>query len=358
MTPPDRRAGRPAVDVFVPNRNYAHWLSACLDSVLSQEGVDVRVLVVDNASTDGSVALVEQAVARDPRVQLLRHERDLGLVQSLEEGLAWCRAEYAVNVSADDVLTPGSLARATGLLDARPEVGFVYGPAVLHREGRPAPDVRQRGCVSRVWDGDWWLGRCLATAKNPVFSPEVVMRTETAQRVGYSSELPRCADLGMWLGLAARSSVGHLRGSRQAVYRLHAGSMMGTQGLLEDVQSRWQAFSIIAEQDAVRAAHPGALRVAEQALAVEAVRTVEKLIDWRRDTPEVQTELLAFAEQLWPQVRQAAVWQSMERARVRPVLSPVRLGHLVLHKASYETRERARRERGVYGGGLPWLSVS
>jgi glycosyltransferase involved in cell wall biosynthesis len=168
---------RPSVDVHVPNRDYGRWLPACLDSVLTQDGVDVRVVVVDNASKDDSVAVVEAYAERDRRVSLVRHAQDQGLIASLSEGLAWCSAEYTVNLSADDRLTPGSLARATAFMAQRPDAGLVYGPAVLHREGTAEPRIVQRGPLPRTWSGSRWLAQVARTGKNPVFSPEALVRT-------------------------------------------------------------------------------------------------------------------------------------------------------------------------------------
>jgi glycosyltransferase involved in cell wall biosynthesis len=309
---------RPAVDVFVPNRNYAQWLPSCLDSLLAQEGVDLRVLVVDNASKDDSVEVVERYRRRDARVQLLRHEQDEGLLTSLNEGLQWCRAPYAMNLSADDALTPGALARATRLMTRRPEVGFVYGTALLHDDGTPLPKVRQYGPVHRVWDGRAWVQRCARTGKNPVFSPEAVMRTSLAQDVGFSPELQLCPDFGMWLGLAARAPVGHLTGARQAVYRLHPLSMMHTQGWTAGLEARWHAFELVARDPHLSSGDGDAvLHAAARAMAVEAVRVVELHTDWGRRSLVPADELLALAQRLWPGVVTTSAWSACRRAEQR-----------------------------------------
>ena len=339
---------RPAVDVFVPNRDYSRYLPQCLDSVLGQEGVDVRVLVVDNASTDGSIEVAERYQERDARVSLLRHPEDRGLVTSLQEGLDWCRAEFALNLSADDQLTPGSLSRAVRLLEARPDLGFVYGPAVRHRDGAEPSHVRQYGSAHKVWAGQQWLHHTARTGKNPVFSPEVLLRTAPAQAVGYHHELPLCPDLGMWLGLAARAPVGHLRGARQALYRLHPSSMMHTQGWVAALEGRWRAYTLLVERDAAHVARPEQLLAeAARSLALEAVGTVELFTDWGRRGQLPDSDMLAFAQRLWPDVVASSAWRACERAQQRPRWSPVRLGHLVGHKAHSEAREFLRRQLGA-----------
>jgi hypothetical protein len=339
---------RPSVDVHVPNRDYGRWLPACLDSVLTQDGVDVRVVVVDNASKDDSVAVVEAYAERDRRVSLVRHAQDQGLIASLSEGLAWCSAEYTVNLSADDRLTPGSLARATAFMAQRPDAGLVYGPAVLHREGTAEPRIVQRGPLPRTWSGSRWLAQVARTGKNPVFSPEALVRTGLAQEVGYSAELSLCPDFGMWLGLAARAPVGHLLGARQAVYRLHPTSMMQTQSWTASLESRWRACTLLVERDGARLDRPEVfLARTARALALEAVRTVELFTDWGRRSALPADEMLALAQRLWPQVVLTRAWTGCERSARRARRSPVRMGHLVGHKVHSDLRERLRRERGA-----------
>ncbi len=68
----DKREGeRLAIDVVIPNFNYGRYLAACADSVLQQSGVDVRLLIIDNASTDNSREVANELAAGDARVELL-----------------------------------------------------------------------------------------------------------------------------------------------------------------------------------------------------------------------------------------------------------------------------------------------
>lgn len=336
---------RASVDVFVPNRNYAHYLPACLDSVLAQQGVDVRVLVVDNASTDDSSAVAQAYADRDPRVTVLRHERDLGLVASLDEGLAWCEAEHCMNLSADDVLLPGALARATAVLQERPRTAFVYGPAVQW-EGGPVR-VRQVPLGGRTWDGQDWIARCARDGRNPLFSPEGVMRTELAQETHFRPELPRTPDLAMWLQLAARGDVAHLRGVRQALYRIHPTSMMQTQGHVGMFEARYDAFTVLVRRDGHLLRDAG--RVADdaaRAVALQALRLVELHGDWRRQDRIDVPALLDLAVRVWPRVEGSPAWASAHRACARSAASPARFAHMVGHKLHDVVDDRLRRELG------------
>ena len=84
---PSKPAGRPTVGVVIPAYNYARYLRECVDSVLAQRDVDVRVLIVDDCSSDETPALCAE-LAADPRVTFIRHERNRGHIASVNEGLA------------------------------------------------------------------------------------------------------------------------------------------------------------------------------------------------------------------------------------------------------------------------------
>ena len=76
-----------AIDVVVPCYNYAHFLGRCVESVLSQRGVDVRVLIIDDASRDETPKWGERLASLDPRVEFRRHDINRGHICTYNEGL-------------------------------------------------------------------------------------------------------------------------------------------------------------------------------------------------------------------------------------------------------------------------------
>src|SRR5256885_7498232 len=104
------------VDVVVPCYNYAGFLRQCVESVLSQEGVDVRVLIIDDCSKDATPEVGAALAAQDARVEFRRHAVNHGHIATYNEGLLdWAAGEFSLLLSADDVLIPGAFARATRL---------------------------------------------------------------------------------------------------------------------------------------------------------------------------------------------------------------------------------------------------
>ena len=264
-----------SVSVVIPCYNYGHFLEEAVSSVLDdQEGVDVRVLIIDDASPDNSAEVARKIAAREPRVEVLVHETNKGNIATYNEGLLeWADGDYCVLMSADDRLTPGALRRARDLLDANPGVGFVYGRAlwVMHGAPLPAPRTRVRGWS--VWPGQWWIERRFRDAENPITSPEVVVRTSVQKRVGgYDPRLPHAADLEMWMRLAANADVGFIRGVDQAYYRLHEQNMRKAFTALMDLRERRLAFEMVLDRYGERL--PDAKRMSglvHRALAREAL---------------------------------------------------------------------------------------
>jgi len=214
-----------SVDVFIPNYNYARWLWTTIESVLTQEGVDLRVCVVDNASTDNSVEVVRAAMATDSRVHLIEHAENMGLIASLNDGVNWATGDYAINLSADDALAPGWLASAVAALDANPQAAFAFGPARVFNQTLPEPRRSPRRTVT-VHEGTEFISSTCALGANRIRSPEGIFRVSVQREVGpFSQSLPYSSDMGMWLGLASRGSVIELRGPVAAFYRMHGTNM-------------------------------------------------------------------------------------------------------------------------------------
>ena len=131
------------VKVIIPCYRYAHFLTGCVESVLSQHGVDLKVLILDDASPDDTPEVSRRLAARDPRVEIRRHATNMGHLATFNEGLEWSSdAEATVLISADDLLAPGALARAVALLEDAPGVGFVYGPVVPFSSAEAPPPRR------------------------------------------------------------------------------------------------------------------------------------------------------------------------------------------------------------------------
>ncbi|MDQ2624437.1 MAG: glycosyltransferase, partial [Actinomycetota bacterium] len=97
------------MSVVVPVFDVAQYLPAALDSVLSQDGVELDVVVVDDGSRDASGTIADSFAARDARVRVI-HQDNAGLGAARNAGIAAASGEFLAFVDADDELPPGALA--------------------------------------------------------------------------------------------------------------------------------------------------------------------------------------------------------------------------------------------------------
>ncbi len=321
---PAAPAAPAAVTVLIPAYNYARYLDACVQSALTQPHVDVRVVIVDDCSSDDTPAVTARLAVGDARISVIRNEPNLGHIPSVNRGLALVETEYVVKLDADDLLAPGALARATALLEAHPEVSFVYGRP-RHFSG-PVPVQRRAARLSwTVWPGADWVGQLCRSGNNAISQPEVVMRTASLRAAGaVSAELPHTSDLNLWLRLASRGDVGRVNGPVQGLYRVHEHSMQRTvhAGELFGLEGRRAAFDAALADGAGSAGGRGgldnapALRdAARRSLAAEALSRACHAYDRGHtgDSDEPVQGFVDFALQTWPDARRLPEWRALKR---------------------------------------------
>ncbi len=132
----------PDLSIIILNWNVAGLLEACLRSLPSALGHWSRrteVLVVDNASTDGSVEMVRREF---PGVRLIALDRNLGFSGGNNAGIRASRGKYLFLLNPDTIAHPGSIAMLADYMEAHPEAGII-GPRLLNPDGTLQPSRRR-----------------------------------------------------------------------------------------------------------------------------------------------------------------------------------------------------------------------
>lgn len=129
----------PDVSVIVVNFNGREWLGPCLEAIAAQNLTPLEVIVVDNASTDGSVAFVRE---RFPSVQLVAVERNSGFAGGNNAGARIARGRHLAFLNNDTVADPGWLSALQRALDGNASAGaatsrivYMNDPAVIDSAG-------------------------------------------------------------------------------------------------------------------------------------------------------------------------------------------------------------------------------
>jgi hypothetical protein len=342
-----------SVDVIVPCYRYGRFLRQCVESVLAESFLGIRVLIIDDASPDETPEVAASLMAADSRVTYTRHAQNKGHTATYNEGIEWASADYTLLLSADDYVLPGALRRAANVMDTHPEVGFTCGRAFELGTSEfkiPAP-VDGQLTSWRILRGSEFIE--LSGATNIVSCPTAVVRTDLLKRLGgYRHELPHTNDMEMWLRLAAHASVGILD-AYQAVYRRHGENMSlaySEDYRLSDIQQREAAIDCFIES--CRQVLPNAeelRRFLFLSLARDAVRRASGAFN----EGEVQAgdRFAAIALRLAPEVKGTMTWLAYAVKR--------RMGHAAwrtMRPAVAWARRAARSARRLTGHSRGYLN--
>ena len=310
-----------SVDVIVPCYNYGSMLEGCVQSILSQQGVAVRVFIVDDASSDETPEVGRRLARADLRVQYWRHSVNQGHINSYNEALARVTASYCVILSADDLLTPGSLLRATRVLEANPEAGLAYGRDIPFRDAPPVMGPFPRVCTHTIFDYRTFLERACRLGHTGIQAPSAIVRTSLHKAIGgYLVELPHSGDTEIWLRMAASAPVVELH-AEQSFRRLHSRSMSLTYSPLERLREQRRAFEIHFAD--VRDAHPEVADVVPimcRTIAESAFWSAVRAFEAEQD--DLCEAFLAFAVETDPGVADNPAWRRLRWKR--------RAGHAAL----------------------------
>ncbi|MHB8572801.1 MAG: glycosyltransferase family 2 protein [Candidatus Dormibacteria bacterium] len=143
------------VTAVVVNYNARPFLERCLRALLAQRDVDLQVIVVDNASEDGSVEMVREQF---PRVHLVASPQNLGLAGGTNRGFEDATGDYLATMNMDVEPEPDALARMAAHLRDHPEVGAV-GPHLLNPDGTLQPSGRPLPTPGRALSDRYGLWR-------------------------------------------------------------------------------------------------------------------------------------------------------------------------------------------------------
>jgi glycosyltransferase involved in cell wall biosynthesis len=186
----------PQVSVVIPTQNRAAFLPTAIDSVLKQSFQDFELLVVDDASTDGTAEVRDKF--HDVRIHWLRHDKPRGGAAARNTGIVHSRGEYIAFLDDDDEWYSEKLARQMEvMLGSQPEVAAIYtGYVIIDRSNRS-----ERGRMIPSQRGNLH-NRLLES--NPIGgASSVLLKRSCLEQVGLFDEtLPSFQDRDLWIRIS------------------------------------------------------------------------------------------------------------------------------------------------------------
>ena len=203
------------ISVVLPVYNGEDSLKKSIDSVLGQTHTDLELIIVNDCSTDGTSAIISEAMERDKRIRRIDNQTNQKLPNSLNIGFSHAKGEYFTWTSHDKMYHKDALKMMYEALENDEKIGMVYCDFV-------AIDVNDREIAVYRQDEP----ECLAW-KNPVGAC-FLYRKEVAQKVGdYDKDLFLAEDYEYWLRIWEVSKIVHLP-QILYYYRQHQKSLTET----------------------------------------------------------------------------------------------------------------------------------
>lgn len=232
-----------SVTVIMPNRNHGHYITAALEAICGQSLAPRRVVVIDDASTDDSITIIQEVARRFPVVELLSNPVAKGTMATLNECLRTVDTEYVYCAGADDLVLPSFLERTLALLDAFPAVPYATtASAEMDETGRLLPPPltapsTPSGLLGREQVLDLlWRYDSFGSGNTTVYRTAALARAG-----GFPGEFEAFADGYLLQSLALADGCAYWP-ERLGVWRRNstgnAGSMARKADLLMDVLSR------------------------------------------------------------------------------------------------------------------------
>ena len=228
---------KPLLSVTITNFNYAELIGRAIESVQRQSFSDFEIVVVDNASTDGSVDKIRSYQRDDPRIRLFVNPENVGLSLSLKRSCDEARGIYRAHLDADDwIIDRDAFKLQIAMLESDPDISFVYSPLVLAGHPGEAIVVSRRYPQDIVVPGEVALESALMIE---IVNSGPMMRMSAFRNAGgYNLDFMHAIDSKLAIDLCGQGKVGYINRPLYAFFQhpvslARSSSIARMQGELE-----------------------------------------------------------------------------------------------------------------------------
>ncbi|MES2692497.1 MAG: glycosyltransferase [Verrucomicrobiota bacterium] len=200
----------PQVTVLMTVYNGARYVAEAIDSIVGQTFSDFELLIIDDGSTDDSLAVIRRY--SDARIRLIEQSPNRGIRATLNRGLGEARGRYIAIMDQDDIAAPERLARQTALLDAQPAVGLCGSDIETFGEKTGASWIRHFAPEAL---------RIALLFENPICHPSVMLRRQVLvdSKLEYP-EFPYAEEYALWVRISRQHQLVNLP-QKLLRYRTH-----------------------------------------------------------------------------------------------------------------------------------------
>lgn len=209
------------IDVFIPVYNDVDCIGRAIQSCLNQKGVDVRVLVSDNCSTDGTFELVSELAKTDSRIKVSQNSSNLGLAGNMQRVHELVSRPFYMFLCSDDFLLDlNAFGDSLKLFEKYPDVMSVYSD-INFVDGKERLIATNRFKRGEVFEAEETLRESLLTTRNR-FGIPLLHRTRVSAEYKYRDDLVYSNDLWHSYKVASHGVCGHI--ARPCIANTYTGS--------------------------------------------------------------------------------------------------------------------------------------
>ncbi|MGZ4171070.1 MAG: glycosyltransferase, partial [Solirubrobacteraceae bacterium] len=245
----------PRVTLGIATYNRHDYLAEAIRSALDQDFSDLEVLVVLDGTTNPQTDDVLASFSDEPRLRVVRHERNLGIAAAYNTFVSEGRGELIAMIGDDDLCLPGRIRRQVELFDRFPDTGVVHGDAVV---------IDSAGRQTGVWPSAEFTPSALVQSffrsHNHIVDPSRMVHRRVYEAVGgYDERYPLANDFDLFLRAARQFRFRHVAGGPLVAIRRHgantsdesarARELADVEGALQSAMDRYPLRELVPELD-------------------------------------------------------------------------------------------------------------
>lgn len=197
----------PKVSVILPVYNCEQYILESVQSVLNQSFFDFELLIIDDCSTDNTLAIINEF--KDSRIKLILKEKNTGYTDSLNYAISIAKGQYIARMDGDDICLPNRFEKQVAFLDENPKIILcgtaiqIIGTPRIFRHPSNHENIKVKLCFG-----------------NSFYHPSVMGRIEVFQANPYDKTYEPAEDYDLWTRLAFQGELANLE-EVLLMYRVH-----------------------------------------------------------------------------------------------------------------------------------------
>lgn len=191
----------PKLSVIIPVFNAEKYLQDAIDSIIHQSFTDWELIIINDGSTDCSETIIESY--SDTRLKYYKNEQNIGLISTLNKGIALCKGDYIARMDADDISENNRFAIQIAFLEKNREYAMCGSYAKVIDENN-----NETGKIVNLQTNDYLQINLLFSV--PFIHPSMMIRCNVLQKNHFDSEYKHAEDYDLWCRIAKNYKIANI----------------------------------------------------------------------------------------------------------------------------------------------------